>query len=97
MVFIGSFNPTPRSVDLNTEIGIIMESPELAGLVSEFIEGAMDGHNAWRLRLAGDDRGLLWTAEIDGETVTLTKEPEVGPLRRFAAWFLGLLPMERVL
>src|SRR6185436_5061230 len=37
-VFIGSFNLDPRSKAINTEIGVIVESPELARQLTAFMD-----------------------------------------------------------
>ena len=43
-VFIGSFNLDPRSTALNTEIGVMIDSPEIAGQVGELMdEGVAPG------------------------------------------------------
>ena len=34
-VFVGSLNLDPRSIDINTEMGVLIESPELATLLSD--------------------------------------------------------------
>jgi len=31
MLFVGSFNLDPRSLYINTELGMVVESPKLAG------------------------------------------------------------------
>jgi putative cardiolipin synthase len=38
---IGSFNLDPRSIGLNTEVGVMIESPEIATQVADFMEGTM--------------------------------------------------------
>jgi putative cardiolipin synthase len=37
-VFIGSFNLDPRSTALNTEIGVMIDSPEIVGQVGELMD-----------------------------------------------------------
>ena len=49
-LFVGSLNLDPRSVSLNTEIGLVFESPELAALAAREIMGAVSGA-AYRLAL----------------------------------------------
>ena len=50
-VFVGSFNLDPRSENLNTEIGLLVESPELGRAVAESILNDMSPGNAWQVRL----------------------------------------------
>lgn len=46
-VFIGTFNLDPRSANLNTEVGAMIKSVELARQVSESIEKDMLPGNSW--------------------------------------------------
>ena len=64
-VWIGSFNLDPRSIGINTEVGVMIDSPEIATKVAAFMEGAMAPGSAYHVTL--DEKGnLLWTTEIDG-------------------------------
>jgi putative cardiolipin synthase len=69
-VFIGSLNLDPRSWDLNSEMGVIVESPGLAQDLAAKMERDVQPDNAWRVTLA-QDGSLRWTA---GDTV-LTTQP----------------------
>ena len=60
-VFIGSMNLDPRSWDLNSEMGVIIESPGLARELAAKMERDMQPENAWRVTLAADG-SLRWTA-----------------------------------
>jgi putative cardiolipin synthase len=92
-VFIGSFNLDPRSVYLNTELAIVVESPALAAEVARFIEAGMQPSNAYRLELdpAG---GLLWEATEQGKTVHFTDEPHAARWRSLVVHSILLLPIE---
>lgn len=48
IVFIGTFNLDPRSANLNTEVGVLVESRELARQVTESIERDMTPGNSWQ-------------------------------------------------
>lgn len=76
-VFIGSFNLDPRSENLNTEIGILVKSEELANAVADSILGDAGPGNSWQVRL--DERGKTqWvTIEADGTEII---EPKDEPL-----------------
>ena len=65
--FIGSFNLTPRSVELNTEVGIIVDSPPLARRLRDFMETGVTDANAWRLSLDAQDGELRWNGLDDGQ------------------------------
>jgi putative cardiolipin synthase len=96
-VFIGSMNLDPRSVELNTEIGVYCESERAARQVTEHVNSSL-ARGAWRLELRTDVTGashIVWndTAE-DGTVTVLDSEPEVSALRRAGIWFLAILPIE---
>ncbi|MCP3705588.1 phospholipase D family protein [Paraburkholderia sp. CNPSo 3274] len=96
-VFIGSMNLDPRSSHLNTEIGVLCNSPAIAGQVVDDVEPHLD-QIAWRVELHTDANGskrIVWidTAE-DGTVTELDSEPDVSFGRRTSIWFMGLLPIE---
>ena len=47
-IFIGTFNLDPRSANLNTEVGVLIESEELARQLTENIERDLRPENSWR-------------------------------------------------
>jgi putative cardiolipin synthase len=65
--YIGSMNLDPRSALINSEMGVIIDSPGLGEALAEIIERDMQPANSWRVELDGD-RGLRWIN--DAETVT---------------------------
>lgn len=95
-VFIGSLNLDPRSVKLNTEIGLLCESPAMAEELSSGLEDELDAV-AWRLELAADGNGLVWVEQTPAGELRHTREPQASSLRRFSVWLLGLLPIESLL
>jgi putative cardiolipin synthase len=48
LVFIGTFNLDPRSANLNTEVGMLVESRELARQLTESIERDIMPGNSWQ-------------------------------------------------
>ncbi len=48
LVFIGTFNLDPRSANLNTEVGVLIESTELARQLTENIERDILPQNSWQ-------------------------------------------------
>lgn len=105
-IFVGSKNLDPRSAYLNTEIGLVVQSPELARQLAALFEKTTLPRYAFRLHLrpspAGDDspplgQHLVWVTEEKGEEVGYENEPMAGLWRRFSAWFLSLLPVENQL
>jgi putative cardiolipin synthase len=92
-VFIGSFNMDPRSAYLNTELAIIVESPELATAVARFMEEGMELDNAYHVRSA-QKGNLVWVAGERGEIVRFLDEPHMTCLGSLATKVLSLLPIE---
>jgi putative cardiolipin synthase len=95
-VFIGSLNLDPRSVGLNTEIGVVCQSVPMAEAMHDAIERHID-QNAWRLALDPDAHGtaqLVWVETGPDGVRRLGEEPQVSAWRKFSVWFLGLLPIE---
>jgi len=92
-VFIGSFNLDPRSSTLNTEIGVMIDSPEIASQAAKIMdEGVLPG-SAYHVTLDSDGR-LVWTDETNGEKVQYTTEPGTNVWDRFLLGFVGMLPIE---
>jgi len=56
-VFVGTLNLEPRSINLNTEVGILVHSPELARKVTEDLEVDFQAENSCRLDL---ERDAIW-------------------------------------
>ncbi len=95
-IFIGSLNLDPRSVQLNTEIGVVCENAAMVEVLADGIEGTLD-RIAWRVELRPGASGsphLAWIENGPGGEVVRDQEPEVSVWRRMAVWFIGLLPVE---
>jgi putative cardiolipin synthase len=99
LVAIGSFNVDPRSIALNTEIVILVESDELAARVLAYMDDGVRPENSYRVMLETDaetgTERLVWITEVDGEEVRYYSDPEVSFWRRFSTWFMGLFPVEK--
>jgi len=99
VVFVGSMNFDPRSEVHNTEIGLIIRSPEMARQVIKLLQVLKD-QGAYRLRLAADGRQIEWISEDDdergGETV-LTQEPDSSAWERLMLELLAPLTPESLL
>jgi putative cardiolipin synthase len=88
--FIGSLNLDPRSLDINTEMGVVIKSREMTKAIAEVVDEQLPAR-AWRI--GRDEKGgLTWTSVVDGETVVETSEPDVGLGRKLQAFFLKLMP-----
>jgi putative cardiolipin synthase len=91
-VLIGSFNLDPRSKNLNTELAVLVDSPQLAQKVTAFIHSGMAPENAYKLELDGDQ--VVWTTQDHGQPARLTDEPRLGFWRDLEVDVLSLLPIE---
>jgi len=92
--FIGSFNFDPRSVLWNTEVGVLVDSPELAEYTRELAQQGMAPALSYQVKLMGDK--LVWATEDNGQRHVLTSEPG-GMWRRFNAWISKAVGLEKML
>lgn len=91
-MFIGSFNFDPRSVRINTEMGIMIDSRLLTEKALGRLEEALPT-NTYRLLLTEDDRIHWETQNDDGTVVRYRSEPTASMLDHIWAGFLALLPI----
>jgi putative cardiolipin synthase len=98
-VFIGSANIDPRSNTLNTEIGVMVDSRELAKEATILFERTTSPKNSYRLLLEQQSsaRRVLWLTEEDGKKTTYVDEPKAGFFRKLGVFIMGLLPIESLL
>jgi len=88
-VFIGSSNLDPRSLRINTEMGLLVESASLNAEVRRAIDPDFDPANAWRLELDGHGT-VLWISD----TQRLTTQPANSFMQNVEDWFFAHLPIE---
>ena len=96
-VFIGSANIDPRSNALNTEIGMMIDSKELAEQARLLFQKTCALENSFQLTLNESDKRLNWITIKDGKTIHFRNEPGAGLLKKIAVFILGLLPIESLL
>ena len=94
-IFIGSFNFDPRSVELNTEMGFVIDSPVLARRIAAAFDDEVP-MNAWRVQLStsGD---LVWEERRDGRTIRRRTEPGTGFWQRLGMSILSAFPIDPLL
>ena len=90
--FIGSFNFDPRSVNLNTESGVLLESESLTSRFTQLVEGGVK-EKAYELFLDENDK-LRWRGYDGDQEVIHTNEPESTWVQRFIAGIVQLLPVK---
>jgi putative cardiolipin synthase len=88
-VFIGSANLDPRSLRINTEMGLMIESESLNHELRQVLDPDFSERNAWRLKL-DDEQKVTW---VSGDEV-LHHQPTHSFMRRIEDWFFTLLPIE---
>ena len=98
--FVGSFNFDPRSALLNTELGVVIESPALAQQIEQAFEAHIPGLS-YRLAL-GSQGALVWQLRQESEgslvpNTALTREPGTNCFSRSMLRVLALLPMDWLL
>jgi cardiolipin synthase C len=100
-IFIGSMNFDQRSKHINTEIGLIIDSPELAQQTVTRFDKMVRPDNVyvvgWREATAAAPAHLVWETSEDGKAVEYTKEPARSSWQRFDLRFLSWLPLDREL
>jgi cardiolipin synthase C len=94
--FIGSANFDGRSLHLNTEIGLMIDSPEIAQQVVARFNTIASPANSFVLALEGegDARHLVWKSVKDGRPIVYESEPGDDQKREFLVDLYSLLPIE---
>ena len=88
--FVGSLNLDPRSIDINAEMGLLIDSEAMVEDSAQNIEQSLETLT-YRVRV--NDKGKLeWHGRVDNQEVIETKEPLTGWWLRFKAWFMKIAP-----
>jgi len=96
VLFIGSLNFDPRSEKHNTELGLLIRSPQLTQQLMTLAE-LVQNEAAYRVRLSKDKQSLEWVLPTpEGEQV-LTEEPDSSWWTRLWLRLLGPLVPEDAL
>ena len=97
-LFIGSMNFDQRSMHINTEMGLLIDSPELAQQSAERFASLVLPANSYALRLRSDDVGgqprLVWRSEENGRPVETDAEVARSAAQRFKFGLFSLLPFD---
>jgi putative cardiolipin synthase len=92
-VFIGSFNFDPRSAYLNTEIGVLLYSPQLAKAVHHTMDENLSKF-AYKLVLDAN-QNINWKIKLANEQIrTYEKEPKMKWWQRAGMKMIAWLPIE---
>jgi len=91
-IFVGSLNFDPRSILINTEMGLFIDD---ASRGEAFAKRLLDGLPRVSYKVDLDEDGRLrWTYDWQDEHETLHREPQASWGRRFMVGVYGLLPIE---
>jgi cardiolipin synthase C len=95
-LFVGSFNFDPRSVRLNTEMGVVVENRAMAQELGAFFDSGLV-QRAYQVRLSADGRHLEWVDTTPAGTRVLDTEPGASLWRRALVKMLSVLPVDWLL
>lgn len=88
-VLLGSLNIDPRSIDINTEHMLIIDSPALTRQLNAEYETMIAPENSWAVTL--NEKGKLRWTSSDG---TKKNQPARGFGQRCSDFFWRLMPVE---
>lgn len=95
-IFVGSFNFDQRSALLNTEMGMVIESPALARRLALALNTELP-MQAYELRVAADGRCPEWIERTSSGEVRYDVDPGTSAAKRGWIEFLEVLPIEWLL
>jgi cardiolipin synthase C len=98
--FVGSMNFDQRSKRLNTEIGLLIASPELSGDIATRFDALTQLDNSYAVTLSDGATGkqhLVWTTQEAGTVVHRDTEPARNTWQKMKVRLLSALPLEREL
>jgi putative cardiolipin synthase len=103
-VFIGSFNYDQRSANINAEVGVIYQIPEMAEYIAEAAFDTAVSEHTYRVELViehedvdgidVEQEKVVWVETKDGKEYRYTKEPGTSGWRRFNEDVFSILPIE---
>ncbi|MES2049743.1 MAG: phospholipase D-like domain-containing protein, partial [Pseudomonadota bacterium] len=100
-LFIGSMNFDLRSMRLNTEIGLIIDSPALAQQLVARFEAMVQPVNSYRLSLTPNSAdgapALRWHTQEGATEVEYDSEPARSNWQRMSVNILTLFPLDKEL
>jgi putative cardiolipin synthase len=96
-IFVGSFNFDQRSAHLNTEMGLVIDSPTAAKQLADAFDTEVPDI-AYQVRIAPDGVNLQWVERTpSGATVVYDVDPETSAWQRLQVGFLSGLPIDWLL
>ena len=99
-MYVGSFNFDQRSMNINTEIGILFYDPKIAGAASKRFDDYID-KVAFKVILVKDKLGIesmRWIGyNKDGKKAIFNREPYTSTMKRMGVNMMRLLPIDSFL
>ena len=92
-VYVGSMNLDPRSTVLNTEMGVLVDSPELAEQLRQQWDLITSPELSYRVVLEPDGE-LVWHDRVRGKERRSQHEPDASFLRRVGVTLLRMVPID---
>ena len=102
--FGGSFNFDQRSANINAEVGIIYQIPEMTQLIAKSAFDTAVNEHTYRVELVIEHEDVdgidvevekvVWVETKDGKEIRHTKEPETSGWCRFNDDVFSILPIE---
>ncbi len=100
-LYIGSMNFDQRSMHLNTEIGLIIDSPALAQQIAARFDAMVQPVNSYKLALRRNDAGgspsLVWLTQEHGKAVEYDTEPARSNWQRVKVHMFSVLQLDKEL
>jgi len=103
-VFIGSFNFDQRSLNINSEVGVIYDAPKMAHLISQSVFDQSINEIAYSVKIADKnintgkveiEKGdIYWVETKNNKKIYYENEPKTGFWRRFCEAFFSIMPIE---
>ena len=94
-IFVGSFNVDQRSIHLNTEMGMVIDSPALANRLAETLDRTLPTR-AYEVRLDGQG-SVIWIERRGEQVIRHETEPGTSWFKRATVKALSWLPIDWLL
>ncbi|MGB6352409.1 MAG: phospholipase D family protein [Steroidobacteraceae bacterium] len=95
-VFIGSMNMDARSAHINSELGLVMRSADIARQVTSLLDD-ISADGSYKLQLIDHSNQIEWTSGEPGSEQTWFTDPETTRLQRFTLKILAPFAPEELL
>lgn len=103
-VFIGSYNIDPRSANINTELGVLIQDSTLATQLHQALNNTQKHpsknapilNQAYEVLLDANDK-LIWRTFEQGKEVIYRQEPDMNIPEKTGVFLLSILPIDGLL